>query len=83
MQKLAPNCSKYNCDVTSTYFDSVKLRNGEICPEYPQKNTPVENNGFITQAYGTIPRTKLRKTTHRSRILLSTQSIQNKNVLNS
>ena len=34
MQKFTPNHSKCNCDVTSTNFDLMKLRNGEICPEY-------------------------------------------------
>ena len=37
MQKFTPNYSKYKCDVTSTNFDPVKLRNGEICPEYSRK----------------------------------------------
>ena len=48
-------------------FNSVKLRSGEICPEYSRKNTLVENNDFIMQPYETIPRIKLRKATHRSR----------------
>ena len=30
MQKFIPNYSKYNCDVASTNFDPLKLRNGEI-----------------------------------------------------
>ena len=38
MQKFTPNYSKHNCDVTSTYFHSMKLCNGEICPEYSRKN---------------------------------------------
>ena len=37
IQKFTPNHSKHNCDVTSTNFNPVKLRNGEICPEYSQK----------------------------------------------
>ena len=37
MQKFTPNYSKYVCDVTSENFDPVKLRNGEICPEYSRK----------------------------------------------
>ena len=28
-----PNHSKHNCDITSTYFNPVKLRNEEISPE--------------------------------------------------
>ena len=37
MQNFTPNYSKYSCDVISTNFDPVKLRNGEICPEYSRK----------------------------------------------
>ena len=37
MQKFTPNYSKHNFDVTSTNFDPLKLRNGEICPEYSRK----------------------------------------------
>ena len=70
MQKFAPNYSKYKCDVTSTNFDPVKLRNGEICPEY---YTSVENYDFIIQPYETIPPIKLRKTTHRSTLEPSTK----------
>ena len=56
MQKLTPNYNcKYNFDVTSSNFDPVKLRNGEICPEYSRKNASVENYDFIMQPYETIP----------------------------
>ena len=34
MQKFTPNYGKHNSDVTSTNFDPVKLRNGEICPKH-------------------------------------------------
>ena len=37
MQKLTPNYDEHNCDVTSTNFDPVTLRNGEICPEYSRE----------------------------------------------
>ena len=47
MQKLTPNYSKYNCDVTSTNFDPVQLRNGMICPNIHEKNTSAENYDFI------------------------------------
>ena len=30
LQKFTPNCSKHNCDVTSTNFDPVKLRQWKI-----------------------------------------------------
>ena len=33
MQIFTPNHSKHNCDVTSTNFNPVKLRNEKICPE--------------------------------------------------
>ena len=61
MQKFTPNYSKCNCDVTSTNFDPVKLRNGEICPEYSRKNTSVENYDFIMQPNKTIPGINFRK----------------------
>ena len=67
MKKFTPNCGKCNCDVISTNFDPVKLRNVEICPEYSRKNTSVDNYDFIMQPYETIPPIKLRKTSHRSR----------------
>ena len=38
LQKFTPNRNKHYCDVTSTNFNPMKLRNGEICPEYSRKN---------------------------------------------
>ena len=70
-QKFTPNHSKHDCDVTSPNFSPVKLRNEEICPEYSQKNTSVDNYDFIMQPYETIPPIKLRKTTHQSTVELS------------
>ena len=67
MQKFTPDYSKQDCDVTSTNFDPVKLRNREICPEYSRKNYVSGNYDFIMQPYEAIPRIKLRKTTHRPR----------------
>ena len=43
-----------------------------------EKITSVEIYDFIMQPYETIPRIKLRKTTHWSRTYYSIQSIQNK-----
>ena len=40
MHKFTPNHSKHNCDVASTNFNPVKLRKGEICPEYSQDKLP-------------------------------------------
>ena len=37
-KKFTLNRSKHTCDVTSTNFDPMKLRNGEICLEYLRKN---------------------------------------------
>ena len=50
---------------------------------FHEKYTSVETHDFIMQPYETIPRIKLRKTTHRSRTFYSRQSFYNKNILNS
>ena len=70
-QKFTPNYNKHDCDVTSTNFDPVKLRSGEICAEYSRKSYVSGNYDFIMQPYKTISRKKLRKTTHRARTYYS------------
>ena len=59
MQKLTPNRSKHNFDVTSTNSKSVILRKKEII--FTREITSVENYDFIMQPYKTISQIKFRK----------------------